>query len=477
MRAVTPIRVLVLALLAVATTAAQAPQSGVLRTMRVDYFHTGDAKQEIFSFDEAVIEPSAWSGHAGREVDPITYGAYGFDVRDAASKTLLYSRGFGSIFDEWSSTDEASKMTRTFHESVRFPTPRAPVTVTIRKRIAGGGESGTAWKDLWTTTVDPKSMFVNPALPEPAPGRLIEFEKHGDPADKVDLLILGDGYTAAERKKFEADSKRLLAVLFATSPFKERRSDFNVWGLAPEAKESGISRPSTGIHRSNPVSSTYDAFGSERYVLAFDNKVFRRYASYAPYDVVEIVVNARTYGGGGIYGLYSTVAADSAEAPYIFVHEFGHHFGALADEYYTSPVAYLPATKREEPWEPNVSALLDPAALKWKDLVPAGTPLPTPWPKEEYEKRSRAYQEVRARLRAENRPEAEMEALFAKNKQEDAAMFAKYKGVVGAFEGARYEATGYYRPSADCIMFTRADFFCAVCRRALERVIDTYSRN
>jgi hypothetical protein len=172
------------------------------------------------------------------------------------------------------------------------------------------------------------------------------------------------------------------------------------------------------------------------------------------------------------------VAADSAEAPYVFVHEFGHHFAALADEYYTSPVAYLPATnKREEPWEPNVTALLDPGTLKWKDLVTPGTPLPTPWPKEEYEKRSRAYQEVRAKLRADNRPEAEMEALFAKNKREDTAMFAKSRGIVGAFEGARYEATGYYRPEADCIMFTRTDFFCAVCRRALERVMDTYSRN
>ena len=466
-------RALLITLLAVTTVAAQAPTTPGLRTMRVDYFHTGDAKQEIFSFDEAVIEPAVWSGRAGSEVDQLDYGAYGFDVRDAASKTLLYSRGFGSIFDEWSTTDEATKITRTFHESVRFPAPRAPVTMTIRKRTG----SGNTWRDVWTTTVDPKNMFVNTAAPAPSPGTLIEFEKNGDPATKVDLLLLGDGYTAAERTKFEADSKRLLAVLFATSPFKERRRDFNVWGLVPAATESGISRPSTGIHRSNPVSSTYDAFGSERYILAFDNKAFRRHASYAPYDVVEIVVNARTYGGGGIYGLYSTVAADSAEAPYVFVHEFGHHFAALADEYYTSPVAYLPSTKREEPWEPNVSALLDPATLKWKDLVAPGTPLPTPWPKEEYEKRSRAYQEVRAKLRADNRPEAEMEALFAKNKKEDAAMFARFKGTVGAFEGARYEATGYYRPEADCIMFTRSDFFCAVCRRALERVMDTYSRN
>ena len=471
-------RVLLIAFLAVAAMAAQVPaQAPVQKTLRVDYFHTGDARQELFSFDEAVVEPAAWSGHAGRSgpagraADPLDYGAYGFDVRDAASKALLYSQGFGSIFDEWSTTDEATTATRTFHESVRFPMPVAPVTVTIRKR--GGGST---WRDLWTTTVDPKNMFVNTAAPEPSPGALIAFEGNGDPATKVDLLLLGDGYTARERKKFEADSKRLLAVLFATSPFKERRKDFNVWGLVPAARESGISRPSAGIHRSNPISSTYDAFGSERYVLAFDNKAFRRYASYAPYDVVEIVVNGRTYGGGGIYGLYSTVAADSAFAPYVFVHEFGHHFAALADEYYTSPVAYLPAATREEPWEANVTALLDPNTLKWKDLVTPGTPLPSHWEKEVYEKASRESQARRAQLRKEGRPEADMEALFAEEKRRDEAMFAKAKGVVGAFEGAKYEATGYYRPEANCIMFTRTDSFCAVCRRALSHVIDTYSR-
>ena len=473
-------RLLVLTLIALmiaVVDAAQAPPApGAVRTMRVDYFHTGDAKQELFSFDEAVIEPAAWSGHPARAADVLNYGAYGFDVRDAASKRVLYSRGFGSIFDEWSTTEEAAKITRTFHESVRFPAPSAPVTVTIRKRTGGSG-GGTRWRDLWTTTVDPTNMFVNTAAPEPAPGGLIAFERNGDPATKVDLLLLGDGYTAAERGKFEADGKRLLAVLFATSPFKERRGDFNVWGLMPTARESGISRPSTGIHRSNPVGSTYDAFGSERYILAFDNKTFRRHASYAPYDVVEIVANERTYGGGGIYGLYSTVAADNAFAPYVFVHEFGHHFGALADEYYTSPVAYLPATTREEPWEPNVTALLDPPRLKWRDLVKPGTPLPTPWDKDAYEKASRDSQARRAKLRADKRPESEMEALFAEERQRDGQMLARHKGIVGAFEGARYEAKGYYRPEADCIMFTRTEAFCAVCRRALEQVIDTYSRN
>jgi hypothetical protein len=441
------------------------------RTLRVDYFHTGSSTQELFSLDEIVVEPTPWAGPSHQTEDPLRYGAYGFDVRDAATTRVLYSQGFGSIYDEWVTTEEAVSTTRTFHESVRFPMPSAPVTVTIRKR-----EKGHVWRDAWTVSVDPTGMFVNTAIPDPSPGPVIELLRSGDPATKVDLLILGDGYTAAQRPKFAADAKRLVEVLLATSPFKERKSDFNVWGLVPPARESGISRPSLGIHRSNPVSSTYDAFGSERYLLAFDNKAFRRLASFAPYDVVEIVVNERTYGGGGIYGLYSTVAADHAFAPYVFVHEFGHHFAALADEYYTSPVAYLPATTREEPWEPNVTALLDPNTLKWRDLIKPGTPLPTRWEKEAYEQASRAAQARRAQIRQEKRPESEMEALFEEERQRDEAMFAKSRGQVGAYEGAKYEARGYYRPEANCIMFTRTDFFCEVCKRAVSRVIDTYTR-
>jgi hypothetical protein len=448
---------------------AQTPAPG--RTMRVDYFHTGGASPEVFALDRVVVEPAPWPGPRDRAEDVLRYGAYGFDVTDAASGRLLYSRGFGSIYDEWVTTDEAATSTRTFHESLRFPAPSAPVNVAVRKR---GPKH--AWSVVWTTRVDPAGMFVDTAAPEPSPGEVLEIERHGDPATKVDLLLLGDGYTAAERGKFQADAQRLVDILFGTSPFKERRADFNVWGLVPPARESGISRPSLGQHRANPVGSTYDAFGSERYVLTFENRRFRDIASYAPYDVVEIVVNGRTYGGGGIYNLYSTVAADNAFAPYVFVHEFGHHFAALADEYYTSPVAYLPAATREEPWEPNVTALLDPANLKWKDLVAAETPLPTPWNKEAYEQRARDTQATRARLRQERRPEAEMEALFTRERRQDEQQFAteRFAGRTGAFEGAKYESRGYFRPSANCIMFTRTDDFCEVCRRALHAVIDSY---
>lgn len=458
-------------LTAAAVLALHAQSPSPARTMRVDYFHTGNATSELFSLDRVSIEPAPWPGAVDRPDDTLRYGAYGFDVRDAASGRLLYSRGFGSVYDEWTTTGEAT--TRTFHESLRFPRPAAPVDVLVRKRGAKH-----AWSTVWTTRVDPAASTIDTAPPEPDPGEVIALERHGDSAHKVDLLLLGDGYTAAERAKFAADARRLVDILFATSPFRERRTDFNVWGLVPPARESGIARPSTGVHRASPVGATYDAFGSERYVLTFENRRFRDIASYAPYDVVEIVVNGRTYGGGGIYNQYSTVAADNAFAPYVFVHEFAHHFAGLADEYYTSPVAYLPAETREEPWEANVTALLDPARLKWKDLVAPSTPLPTPWQKDAYETRSRETQATRAELRKQGRPEAEMEALFTRERRQDDAQFAaeRFAGQIGAFEGAKYEARGYYRPAANCIMFTRAADFCDVCRRAIGQVIDTYVR-
>jgi hypothetical protein len=448
------------------------PAASAVETMRLDFYHTGNAGQELFSVDRVVIEPLPWPGNPRRAIDESNLGKYLFEIRDRQTNRLLYSRGFASIYGEWETTDEAKSANRTFQESLRFPAPAAPVQVLLKKR-----DARNAFREIWATTIDPSDIFISKAR-TPAPARLIEIERNGDPSAKVDLLILGDGYTAAESGKFERDARRLTGVLFETSPFKERRRDFNVWGLCPPAAESGISRPSTGVHRDSPLGATYDVFGSERYVLTFDNRAFRHTAAFAPYDFVEILVNNRTYGGGGIFNLYGTVAADSQWAPYVFVHEFGHHFAALADEYYTSPVAYAPATERIEPWEPNVTALLDPKNLKWRDLVSADTPLPTPWEKEAFEKYSRESQARRSEIRRQGRPEQEMDALFNAVHAHEKEIFAreKYANRVGAFEGANYEAKGFYRPQVDCIMFTRTQTFCAVCRRAIERVVDMYAR-
>jgi hypothetical protein len=455
-------------LVLLANVAAAAPA-----TMRVDYYHTGNNKEEHFSLDRVVIEPLPWAGNMSRRIDTTDRGKYFFEVADAASGTIFYSRGFASIYGEWETTAEAGEMKRTFSESLRFPAVEKPARISLKKR-----DPKNVFREIWTFALNPSDKFIEKGVRTPA-GPLISIHRAGDPAEKLDLLIVGDGYTAVERAKFERDARRLTAVLFNTSPFKERQHDINVWGLVPPAAQSGISRPSQGIFRRAPLGTTYDAFDSERYILTFENRTFRDIAANAPYDVVEILTNTQTYGGGGIFNLFSTAAANNLWAPYLFIHEFGHHIAGLADEYYTSDVAYLPAADRVEPWEPNVTALLDPGTLKWKDLITVGTALPTPWPKAEFEEYAGRIQERRRKIRAENRPESEMDALFREQMTHDERLLhtGPHAGVVGAFEGANYEPRGYFRPQADCIMFTRDTVpFCAVCRRAIDRILDLYSR-
>jgi hypothetical protein len=444
-------------------------------TMRVDFFHTGGPKSgETLALDR-VVNDGPWSGSLTQLVDRTNLGPYLFEVRDKSSGTLLYSRGFASIYGEWETTSEVKTAHRTFHESLRFPWPRDIVTVSLLKR-----QRDTRFAPLWSIDVDPASRFVNRAPLAHSDGRLTSILDSGPAAQKVDLLLIAEGYTTAEQPKFIADARRLVESLFREEPFKSRRNDFNVRALHIPSAESGVNRPNAGVFRRTPISTEYNIFDSERYLLALDNRSLRDAAAAAPYEFIEILVNERTYGGGGIFNAHATTSVDSAFAEYVFVHEFAHHFAALADEYYTSDVAYEAAPAQKiEPWEPNVTALADPATLKWRDLVTPGTPLPTPWNKEAFEKHSAGIQERRREIRRRNAPESEMDALFKEQQAFEEKFLASmtHSGKVGAFEGAAYEARGLYRPEADCIMFTRNPVgFCRVCQRAISRIIDLYSR-
>jgi hypothetical protein len=464
-------------LLAIAIFGATQPATAPLsfdRTMRVDYFHTGGPKSgETFSLDR-VVNDGAWGGSRTQLIDRTDLGKYLFQVHEKATGELLYSRGFASVYGEWETTAEARQIHRTFHESLRFPWPTRPVRVTLQER-----QPDNSFSTVWTTEIDPASRFVNSAAPPPAGERLWTLFENGDASEKVDILVISEGYTEADLPKFHADAKRLVNALFAEEPFRSRRSDFNVRGLDLPSPQSGVNRPNAGVFRRTPISAEYNIFDSERYVLTLDNRALRDAAAAAPYEFIEILVNERTYGGGGIFNDQATASVDSAFSEYVFIHEFGHHFAALADEYYTSDVAYeTGAVVKQEPWEPNVTALRDTARLKWRDLLTPRTPLPTPWDKATFEQHSREIQERRRAIRQRNAPEEEMDALFREQRywEEKFLNAQKYSGAVGAFEGAMYEARGLYRPEVDCIMFTRNPVgFCRVCRRAIERIVDLYS--
>ncbi len=440
------------------------------QTMRVDYIHSGGPDGEHFGLDRVVIEPLPWPGPLTRTIDQLELGPYRFIVRDASSKTRHYSRGFGSIYGEWETTTEARELNRSFHESLRFPRPPAAVEVTVEKR-----RPDQQFQPVWTVTVDPDDMLVDQSTP--ANQTVVAIQETGPPANKVDLLMIGDGYTANECPGFIDQAQRLTETLFRYEPFRERRQDFNVWAICPPGHESGVSRPSTGVYHRSPVGARYDIFRSERYVLTLENRALRDIAAHAPYEMLSILVNSETYGGGGVFGQHATLAAGNDWAEYLFVHEFAHHFAALADEYYTSAVAYEPGPINVEPWERNITALLD-GPLKWQAQATTGIPVPTPWPKEVYEKQARLIQAERQRLRAANRPEAEMSTLFRRQQKEEGALFdaAVHHHDVGAFEGAGYRASGYFRPQIDCVMFSRNDVpFCDVCIEALGEVIDLYA--
>jgi len=387
---------------------------------------------------------------------------------------MLYSRGFATLYGEWETTGEYAETHQTFHESLRFPWPKRPFRVLLEKRNAVN-----QFEPVWSVAIDPNSRFVNPSPPAPV-GERWAVMQNGDPKEKVDLLILGDGYSAADRKRFEDDAKRMTAVLFEAEPFKSRKKDFNVWAITLPSAESGVNRPRAEDFRNTPLSVSYNIFDSERYALTRDNKTMRRVAAQAPYEFVEILINEKQYGGGGIFNFQATASVGAGYANYLFVHEFGHHFAGLADEYYTSSVSYVTGgTEHPEPWEPNVTALHDPEHVKWQDKVESGTPLPTPWKKDEYEEHQAEYMKRRAELRRKKVPEEEMDRFFDENKAWTTLFLAnqEFSGKVGAFEGASYEAHGLYRPQIDCIMFTRDEVgFCRVCSEAIERVIDLYSR-
>jgi hypothetical protein len=441
-------------------------------TMRVDYLQTGGRGIEAVALDR-IVNDGPWPGSRTGLVDETNLGKYLFDVVDRGTNRVIYSRGFASLYGEWETTAEAKEVHRTFSGTLRFPWPKSPVQVVLKKR-----DRLNAFHEFWSAVIDPASRQVNRARLAPE-AKVRTLWESGPTETKVDLLLIGDGYAEAEMAKFEADAKRLVERMFALEPYKSRRGDFNVRAIAVPAAQSGVHNPRTGETRRTRVGTEYNVFDSERYALALDNRGWRDIASAVPYDAVEILINNRYYGGGGIFNDHAAVAVDSGSADYIFAHEFGHHFAGLGDEYYTSDVAYeTGAAEKVEPWEPNVTALHDPAALKWKDLVEPGTPLPTPWNKEAYEKRSAEIQAERRRLRATAAPESAMDALFTTQQAWETTFLSSmtHSGKVGAFEGASYEPKGLYRPEADCIMFTRDEVgFCRVCRRAIERVIQLHT--
>jgi hypothetical protein len=457
------------------------------KTMRIDYFHIGDAKEEIVTIDQ-VYEQGVWTGSLNNLIDTFNNGHYYVKIHDLSSDELIFSKGFDSYYGEYKTTDSAMKgVKRTYHETALIPYPKNKIRFVLEVR-----NRENKLLPLFSQVINPSGVDI---CKEPLDKDVKVFEmiESGHPHQKVDVAIIAEGYTKEEEEKCRADLERFADILFSQEPYRTYKDMFNIYGVYKPSEQSGCDEPRRGVFKNTALGASFNSLGSERYLLTEDNKALRDVAAHAPYDALFIMVNHERYGGGGIYNLFCTFTTDNQWHRDLFLHEFGHSFAGLGDEYYTSSVAYDEFYPRGvEPTEANITALLDPENLKWKDLITPGVGIPTPWEKEAFDKMDMDYQKIRQdinqkieEMKRHQAPQDEIERIVQKSEQLskqhadklDAYLAkSKYRDKVGAFEGAGYSAKGLYRPMLDCLMFTKGDKpYCKVCERAIIRVIKHYS--
>jgi hypothetical protein len=452
-------------------------------TLRIDYHHTGAAGEEIVALDR-VYEEGAWPGPRNDLVDDLDLGRYRASLRAPDGDAVIWSRSFDSYYGEWKTTGPAAGgVRRTYHESVRAPLPHGPMTFVLEHR-----RDDNSFVEIFRAPIDPADPEVRR---DPADADITVVEAHvgGDPANCVDVVILGEGYTAADRAKFEKDVRHFADALLGQEPFASLKDRMSVRGVLKPSQERGCDEPTRGVHRNTALGCTFNSLGSERYLLTEDNRAIRDVARAAPYDVLSVMVNHTRYGGGGIYNLFNTFTSDNQWSDYVFVHEFGHGFAGLADEYYSSSTAYTdfyPAGV--EPAERNITRMLD-GKPKWAALITDGAAVPTPWNKDQYDAMDAAYQKERAAINGRiaalmtgGAPQDEIDAAVAAgedlSRTHQAGLDAWFAvnpayGQVGAFEGAGYCSEGVYRAELDCIMFTKGlKRFCRACGAGIVEVMD-----
>ncbi len=392
------------------------------KTLRLDYYHCGNATTEKFYFDELIQEPY-WAGSKENLIDTNDYGNQFLEVRTTDTNELIYSRGFSTLFDEWQTTPEALTTDCCYPESVVMPFPKDKVLVSILSRNKKG-----ELEKKFEYTVDPKSYFIKKET-ENLP--VFDVVNSGDPDKMVDIVLLPEGYTDSEMETFKEDCRKFAESILGYAPYSANKKKFNIRGVWAPSKESGPDVPGKGIWNNTRLNGSYYTFDSERYLMVKDFQGVRDVAGNAPYDYIYILANTSKYGGGAIYNFYGISAAHHVdETAKIYVHEFGHLFAGLGDEY-VGGVEYsefYPAGV--EPWEPNLTTLVD-FDKKWKSMLPEGTAIPTPQKDSNAEK-------------------------------------------LGVYEGGGYVSKGVYRPWINCLMnnLHTIDVFCPVCSKSIQEMID-----
>ena len=396
------------------------------QSLRYDFVLGGNNNTAEVYPQQMKLEPY-WGGPKKNLIDPFDYGNYRVRVFDESSGLLIFSKGFCPLFMEWQTTEEAKHMKRTFYQSAIVPFPKKKIKLEIEQR---------QWKGDFTVIhsviVDPDDYFIIRDVPKKY--EIKKIRESGNPEKCVDLAILAEGYTANEMDKFLADAGRMADYLFSTPPFDKHKNEFNIYAVLCPSEESGTDVPGESIYKNTIFNSTFYTFGTPRYLTTSDMKTVCDVAALVPWDQIFVLVNTERYGGGGFYNFLSVGTAGNELSEKVFVHEFAHAFAGLGDEYYTSSVAYENFYNLEiEPWEPNLTTLVD-FGRKWKNKLAKNTPVPTP-------------------------------------------RTGEYAQTTGVFEGGGYKATGIFSPMMNCRMKSNdVPYFCPVCSEAIEQVIKIYTK-
>ena len=420
---------LVLALFALTANAAE----NVERTLRVDYIFSGTDRSQEISLDEMLCF-DGWAGRSVNLTEAPLKGNGQISLTDLATGEILYRQSFSTLFQEWQTTEEATRLRKSFENVFLLPMPTEKAVVKVELYDFRGGVSASL-----SHVVDPSDVLIRQIYPQPAEHQYIL--KSGDSKDCIDVAVVAEGYTAQEKELFYEDARKAVEAILAHKPFGDYKDRFNFVAVALESEDSGVSVPGEGEWKKTALSSHFNTFYMDRYLTTLRLKNMHDKLCGVPYEHIVILANTDTYGGGGIFNSYTLTTAHHRAFEPVVVHEFGHSFAGLADEYYYDDQFveyYYPDC---EPWEQNITTMFD-FASKWNDMLPRTIAIPTDVPQTEIW-------------------------------NEDGNGIPL---LVGLYEGAGYQSKGVYRPYPDCRMKTNSPkAFCPVCQRAISRIIEFYT--
>ena len=413
-------------------------------TLRLDYVFCGDHAHQAIYFQQA-LRTSEWAGRRSDLAKPLLEGNGQIRVPDPETGECLYANSFSTLFQEWQVEEEATRVQKAFENCFQVPFPKHPVDIEIFLMDTHRNRSSSLKHHI-----DPTDILIRKVADN---GFSSSVVWQGGPLDEtIDIVVVSEGYGVSEKAKFYADAEHVATALFRHEPFASLRNKFTIRAVFAPSQDSGASVPRRGDWKRTVVDSHFDTFYSNRYLTTSAQQKVYDLIGTVPFEHIVVMVNTAIYGGGGIYNSLTIMNSDHPTFNAVMVHEFGHAFGGLADEYAYGDQVESPYPADTEPWEPNITTLHD-FASKWQDMLPKGTLIPTPL--DDLDK-----QDVR-RIWNTFTPE-QKELLNLK---------------IGVYEGAGYQSKGVFRPVQECRMrINECEEFCPVCTRAIIRMIDYYTR-